>query len=245
MQYPFSYIRLTPIGDSMPSRQAYLASSLILFTCFMPFCAVAWSEMEPAMVLEKMEQAYDKVKDYQANVEVRTSKSDGSFDTEKFLYTFKKPEMIRLDFESPHSGMILVYPDRNRKVVVRPWPFFPFFKLHLDPGDPILVSHSGQHIDQTDLGLLIRNIGHSLTDQSRGPPEVTEKDGTVEIQVLAENHFRKGILTIYRFSIDEELLLPVKVEESDSAGRLERTMIFRNLRTNIGIPESSFRLAGD
>jgi outer membrane lipoprotein-sorting protein len=229
----------------MPLRQVYLASSLIFLTYLMPWCAVAWSEMEPAMVLEKMEQAYDKVKDYQANVEVRTSKSDGSFDTEKFLYTFKKPEMIRLDFESPHSGMILVYPDRNRKVVVRPWPFFPFFKLHLDPGDPILVSHSGQHIDQTDLGLLIRNIGHSLTDQSRGPPEVTEKDGTVEIQVLAENHFRKGILTIYRFSTDEELWLPVKVEESDSAGRLERTMIFRNLRTNIGIPESSFRLAGD
>jgi outer membrane lipoprotein-sorting protein len=88
-------------------------------------------------------------------------------------------------------------------------------------------------------------MGQSLTDQRRGPVQVTEKDGTVEIQVLAENHFRKGILTIYRFSIDEELWLPVKVEESDSAGRLERTMTFRNLRTNIGIPESSFRLAGD
>ncbi len=229
----------------MPSRQAYLASSLIFLTVLMPCCAVAWSEMEPAIVLEKMEQAYDKVKDYQANVEVRTSKNDGSFDTEKFLYTFKKPEMIRLDFESPHSGMILVYPDRNGKVVVRPWPFLPFFKLHLDPGDPMLVSHSGQQIDQTDFGLLIRKMGHSLADQRRGPAQVTEKDGTVEIQVLAENHFRNGILTIYRFSIDGELWLPVKVEESDSAGRLERTMTFRNLRTNIGISESLFRLAGD
>ena len=109
----------------------------------------------------------------------------------------------------------------------------------------MLVSPSGQQIDQTDFGLLIRKIGHSLADQRRGPAEVTEKDGTVEIQVLADNHFRKGILTIYRFSIDEELWLPVKVEESDSAGRLERTMIFRNLRTNIGISESLFRLAGD
>ena len=229
----------------MPSRQIYLASSLVFCMCFMPFCAVAGSDMEPATLLEKMELAYDKVKDYQANIEVRTSKKDGSFDTEKFLYTFKKPEMIRLDFESPHSGMILVYPDPKGKVWVRPWPFFPFFKLHLEPGDPMLASPSGQHIDQTDLGLLIRKIGHSLTDQRRGPPEVIEKDGTIEIQVLADNHFREGVLTIYRFSIDKELWLPVKVEESDAIGRLERTMIFRNLRTNISVPDSLFRLAGD
>jgi outer membrane lipoprotein-sorting protein len=201
--------------------------------------------MEPVILLEKMELAYDKVEDYQANVEVITSKSDGSFDTKEFLYSFKKPRMIRLDFGPPYPGMILVYPDRNGKVVVRPAPLLPFFKLHLELDNRLLTSPSGQQIDQTDLGLLIRNIGHSLTDHRKGPVEVAEKDGTIEINLLADNHFRQGVTTIYRFSIDKGLWLPVKVEESDSAGRLERTVIFRNLRINIGIPESLFRLDGD
>jgi len=139
----------------MPSRQAYLASSLILFTCFMPFCAIAGSEMEPAILFEKMELAYDKVEDYIANVEVITAKSDGSFDTEEFSYSFKKPRMIRLDLGLPHPGVILVYPDRNGNVVVRPSPLLPFFKLHLELDNRLLASPSGQQIDQTDLGLLI------------------------------------------------------------------------------------------
>lgn len=229
----------------MPSRQAYLVSSLILYTCFMPFLAIPASEMEPAILLEKMELAYDKVEDYQANVDIIASKSDGSFETKEFLYSFKKPRMIRLDFGSPYPGMILVYPDRNGKVVVRPAPLLPFFKLHLELDNRLLASPSGQQIDQTDLGLLIRNIGHSLTDHRKGPLEVAEKVGTIEIKILADDHFRQGILTIYRFSIDKDLWLPVKVEEFNSAGRLERTVIFRDLRVNIGLPESLFRLDGN
>jgi len=229
----------------MPSWQTYLASSLVFLTSLMPVCAVADSEMDPTILLEKMELAYDNVEDYQANVEVITSKSDGSFDTEEFLYSFKKPRMIRLDLGPPHPGVILVYPDRNGKVVVRPSPLLPFFKLHLELDNRLLASSSGQQIDQTDLGLLIRNIGHSLTDHRKGPVEVEEKEGTIEIKVLADNHFRQGVTTIYRFFIDRGLWLPVKVEESHSAGRLERTVTFRNLRINIGIRESLFRLDGD
>ena len=67
-------------------------------------------------LLKKMESAYAQVTDYQAKMEVRTYSNDHSSKTEKFLYTFKKPKKIRLDIESPHPGMILVYPDHKGKV---------------------------------------------------------------------------------------------------------------------------------
>jgi hypothetical protein len=42
------------------------------------------------------------------------------------------------------------------------------------------------------MGLLIRNIAHSLTDQRRGPLEVSEDEKDIRIRILAEDHFRRG-----------------------------------------------------
>jgi len=203
----------------------------------MPSCLYAWNSSDTEIILKKMETAYAEVNDYQANMEVRTYQRGGSFETKKFLYTFKKPKWIRLDFESPHSGMIMVYPDREGKVVLRR-----FFTFHLAPDNFLLRVGSGQRLDQTDLGLLIRNIAHSLTDQKRGPVEATEENSDLRLHVLADDHFREGVLTRYQILIDKKQWLPVEVEESTPDGQLERTVIFRNLRTNIGVPDRFFQL---
>ena len=124
-----------------------------------------------------MENTFAAVTDYRAEVEVRTYRSEGSFQTDRFLYTFKKPKSIRLDWESPHKGMILVYPDKKGKVAIRPPGFAHFMKLHLAPGNPLIRVSSGQPIDKTDMGLLIEYIAHSLTDERRGPIEVRNEAG--------------------------------------------------------------------
>ncbi len=221
----------------MLSSQVSRVFPIVLLACLMPYGLYAWSSSDTEILLKRMEAAYAEVNDYQTNVEIRTYRKDGSFEIEKFLYTFKKPKWIRLDFESPYSGMILVYPDKNGKVVVRL-----FFTFHLAPDNPLLRVASGQRIDQTDLGLLVRNISHSLTDHRRGPVEVTEDDRDIRLRVLADDHFREGVLTLYQFSIDKKLWLPVRVEESTPDGLLERTVIFRNLRTNTGVPDRFFQL---
>jgi len=123
-------------------------------------------------LLKKMESAYAQVTDYQAKMEVRTYSNDHSSKAEKFLYTFKKPKKIRLDIESPHPGMILVYPDHKGKVGVRPSGWARFIKLSLAPDSFLLKVSSGQPIDQTDMGLLIKNISKSLTDEQYSRPEL-------------------------------------------------------------------------
>jgi outer membrane lipoprotein-sorting protein len=224
----------------MISSQSFLASSILLLASFLPFSS-ARVALDTKTLLEKMEAAYAKVKDYQADIEDKSCLQDGSCKTKKFLYTFKKPEWIRLDFQTPDAGMVLVYPDKNGEVLINP-AGFPFFKFHLAPDNPFLRVASGQRLDQTDLGLLIKNIGHSLTDQRRGPAEVVEEGESIRVQVLANNHFRKGVETLYQFLIDKKLWLPVQVEESTRGGRLERRIILRNLRINIGVPASFFQL---
>ncbi len=193
-------------------------------------------------LLNRMESAYAEVTDYQAKMEVRTYGTDNSFKAETFLYTFKKPKRIRLDLESPHPGMVLVYPDHKGKVGVRPSGWASFIKLSLDPDSFLLKVSSGQPIDQTDMGRLIKNISKSLTDEQYSRPEFVEEGTTIRVQVLAENHFRKGVRTRYEFLIDKTKWLPVGVREYTPDKVLERQVIFKDLRINIGVKDSFFRL---
>jgi outer membrane lipoprotein-sorting protein len=232
-------LTVNPASKCLP-RSLFLFLT-VLFGCLIIFSAVAHGGDDVETVLKKMEAAYDEVKDYQTEVEVIIYKKDGSFKTERSLYTFKKPKWIRLDLLSSHPRMILVYPDRNGKVLMRLPGLLPVFTFHLMLDDPRLEAPSGQRIDQTDLGLLIKNIRHSLTDQRRGPVSISEDKDTIQIQVLANDHFREGVETTYRFLISKELWLPVEVGRSTPIGVQEGRIIFRNLRININVPNSLFQ----
>lgn len=210
-----------------------LLASLIVSNLF------AGDLLDPEALVKKMEASYAQVNDYQANVEVRTQLKDGSVETKKFMYSYKKPKWIRLDFESPHHGMALVYPDKNGKVLVHR-----VINLHLDLDSPLLQIQSGQRLNQTDLGLLIRNISNSLGEHRKGPVKITDEGAEIHIHVLAEDHFRKGVVTLYDFIIDKSLWLPMEVKESTPDGHLERVMTFHHLKTNLGIPASFFQLNG-
>jgi outer membrane lipoprotein-sorting protein len=232
-------ITVDPTSKCLP--RVFFASLTVLVACLIIFSAVVHGGYDVETVLKKMEAAYDEVKDYQTEVEVTIYNKDGSFKTEKSLYTFKKPKWIRLDLESSHPRMILVYPDRNGKVLMRLPGLLPVLTFHLMLDDPLLETPSGQRIDQTDLGLLIKNIRHGLTDQRRGPVSISEDKDTIQIQVLANDHFREGVETRYQFLISKELWLPVEVGRSTPIGVQEGRIIFRNLRININVPDSLFQ----
>ena len=226
-----------PLPPILPALQ-----TCILLAGLLPTGSLARVAFDTQRLVNRMQAAYAAVEDYRTEVEIKVYSIDGSKNSKKFIYTFKKPDRIRLDFEQPHPGMIVVYPDKNGKVVIQPSGWTRFFKLHLSPDSFLLQNPSKQRIDQTDLGSLIRNISRSLTDQRRGPVEVAEDNGRIELRVLADDHFRQGVVTRYRFLIDKKRRLPAGVEESTPNGLLKRKVTFRNLRVNIGVADSFFQL---
>jgi outer membrane lipoprotein-sorting protein len=222
------------------SRSFFLFPTALV-ACLTIFSAVVHGGYDAEPVLSKIEAAYDEVQDYQTEVEVKNYKRDGSVITETPLYTFKKPKWIRLDFVSSYPRMILVYPDKNGKALIRLTGLLSVFRSHLMLNDPRLKTQSGQRIDQTDLGFLIKTIRHSLIDQRRGPVSISEDKNTLQIRVLANDYFRKGLETTYEFLINKELWLPVEVGWSTPDGVQEGRIIFRNLRININVPDSLFQ----
>ena len=198
-----------------------------------------------AGIIAKMKADYAIVRDYQMEVEIKVYHEGKVAETEQFLYTFRKPDHIRIDMESPYKGMVLVYRGENGGVAVKPGGLFGFLTLHLSPDSSLLRNAAGQRIDQTDLGLLIQNIEHSLTDKRRGVIKVSELDRQLHIEVMAEDHFLRGVLTLYHFLIDKTRLLPTEVSEFTPDGIIKREVRFRNLRTSINAPESFFRIGGE
>jgi len=193
-------------------------------------------------IITKMETAYEKVEEYQAELKVSEYRNGQIIEMKRFRYTFKKPYHLRIDMESPHAGTVLVYPDKNGKVTVKPGGWAGFLELHLSLDNAFFKNIVGQRMDQTDLGLLVRNIARSLTDQRRGTIKISEQECCLLIEVLAVDHYLSGVLTLYRFSIDKMRWLPAGVEEFTPDGIIKRKGIILNLRTPIALPDDFFRI---
>lgn len=230
---------------------AFLTKALLLFS-LLPFpCAHADQPIDSGAIVKKMEASYAAINDYRTFVEVRSYKTNfqagkhnaGALsEADDFTYTFKKPDHIRIDFVSPHSGWIVIYPDKEGKALVRSSGSKHFLELHLSTRSRLLTGSSNQRVDQTDFGLLIKNIAHSVSDKSKGPVSISRSGGIIEIGVLSDDHFREGVETMYRFLIDEKSWLPIAVDESTPDGRLKRTSRFKQTEINIGVTDSIFEL---
>jgi hypothetical protein len=214
-----------------------LYSSLqIVFLLLAGFVGVAAGEDDVKSLIRHMQRIYSAVDDYQTMTTVLIFRNDGPAEIQRFLYSFKKPDHVRMDFQTPHPGAVLFYPDDEGRVVVRLAGIAGILPLRLSLNNPRLVSF-GQRIDQTDMGLLITNIFHSVTDEKKGPVSLTEDGDLVHMEVLAVDHFVKERITFYRFTIDRSLMLPVGVEESTPEGLLRRRVTFADLAINRGLSD--------
>lgn len=220
-----------------PRRPALLL--IVLFTCLIARPA---HTLDIDSLLKMMRAAYLEVRDYRVLVEVERRTRGEITRKEEFRYFFKRPDRVRIDYVEPYGGTIAVYPDKKGKVLVKPWGMF---ALHLSPESFLLRNPSGQRIDQTDLGSLISNISRSVGESRRGPLSLEEGGDRVRIKVLAEDHFRPGVLTDYEFLIDKRTWLPTEIRERSAQGALERVIRFRNLVLNEGLAESLFELEGE
>jgi outer membrane lipoprotein-sorting protein len=219
-------------------HQRGIRACVILFLFFTSLWAGTRlaAQTEPDSLITRMVAAYGKVRDYQTFTVVRNFESGEQAEVQKFLYSFRKPKQMRLDFETPHNGLVLVYPDKQGKVLVKFSGIARLLPLHLSPDNPRLMSGT-QRVDQSDMGLLIYKITHSLTDERVGKLSITEDQKFVDVRVLALNHFVPSTTTFYRFRIDKTLWLPVAVDESTPDGVPQRTVAFENLRINTGISD--------
>jgi len=200
------------------------------------------AEADVDLLVARMQAAYAGVEDYRTQVTSTVREAGQEPEETRFLYRFRRPNRIRIDFSSPHPGTTLVYPTTAGKVRIRPGGLFRFLRISLDPGSASLEVAPGQRIDQTDLGFLVRNITRSLTDSGSTEISLRYAPEAVVASVVAENHFQAGVRTRYEFWVNRRLWLPVRLRETVPEREWEREVSFEDLETNLGLPESLFHL---
>lgn len=189
---------------------------------------------EPAEIIAGMNRSWGRIDGYRTDTEVTEFREGRISGVKRFRYSFRKPHEVRIEMEFPSAGTVLEFSGRDDTISVHPgWAGFLTFRLTQD--SHFFRTDAGQRIDQTDLGMLIHNIARSLTDGRRSDISSTQRDGILQVEVVADDHFLPGVRTRYRFSIDTARWLPVEVREFTPNGIPRRTVIFRNLRTWSGM----------
>ncbi len=172
-------------------------------------------------------------------VTIHSFHTDGE---EHILYYYKKPGYVRMEFIRPHSGALLIYDPKTERV--RLWPFghghFP--ELNLSPGNPLIRSSRGQHVDHSDVGALFENIRFL---QEHGGTELLGSetlDGRSVLHLNTTGSGKHEVAGVHRFEwwLDTVSLFPVKVISRDAHDTILETVNMDGLEINPALPETMF-----
>lgn len=158
-------------------------------------------------------------------------------------YLYRRPDHVRMEFDQPHHGAVIVYDPASRRAVV--WPFGPghFPRLVLSPGNPLIRGARGQRIDQSSVGALLASA-QALQAEGKTSLEGQTMVGTQHtwhvVVTGAGNAEVAGGIHRYDLWLATGSLFPVKVQSRDVAGQLLESVRFDDVRLNVPLAARLF-----
>lgn len=180
---------------------------------------------------------YQSVESYR--VTIRSFHAGGE---EHIRYYYKKPGFVRMEFIRPHDGAVMVYNPSTRRV--RLWPFgagrFP--ELNLSPGNLLIRSSRGQHVDRSDVGALFENV---RTLREGGNAEVTGEesmDGRTVLHLVVTGAGNVAVDGVHRYELwlDTASRFPAKVISRDQQDAIIETVLMEDPEINAELPDTLF-----
>lgn len=172
-------------------------------------------------------------------VTIRSSHADGE---DHLRYFYRRPGFVRMEFVKPHAGAVLVYSPTTQRV--RLWPFgagrFP--ELNLSPGNPLIRSPRGQHVDRSDIGALFDNVWtlrQSGTMETRGEEMLAGRPAR-HIDVTGTGNFTVTGVHRYELWLDAESLFPLRVVSRDLQNAVIETVRMEDAEIDVDLPEALF-----
>lgn len=153
---------------------------------------------------------------------------------EVIRYFFKKPGYIRMEFEKPHKGAVLVYDPFKKEVLLRPFGFLKSLELRISPDDSLIRSSRGHTVDESDIGSLLKNVKKlrdSGTAEIAGEEAVSGRK-TLVVEVRGEGAVEVDGTHRYRLWLEKTSMLPLKVEAYAASGELLEGVLMDDLEVN-------------
>lgn len=171
-----------------------------------------------------------------------TLKSVGGEREELIRYYYRKPGFVRMEFEKPFGGAVLVYDPLAK--TARLWPFgLDSISFNLSPDNRLIRSRAGQRVDRSDVGALLLNVQSLQQNGDTEPDGAEELDGgsAHRLTVTGRGGHAVGRVHRYRLWLDRETLFPQKVASFDEAGELIETVTMDAPKFNGAYPDGFFK----
>lgn len=184
-------------------------------------------------------ERFDSIKTYRV-----TLRSTSGGEREIIRYYYKKPGFVRMEFETPHSGALLVYDPVKKKVRLRPFPSMKSLVMTFDPDSRVVKSSQGHRVDASDLGALLRRVRKLQKDGttvSEGNEDVGERKA-LRLAVRGKEGASFDGIHGYRLWLDAESRLPLKVIAYGEAGKIAEEVLMDDLAIDVPLPEGLFEL---
>jgi len=180
---------------------------------------------------------YQTVESYR--VTIRSFHAGGE---EHIRYYFRKPGFVRMEFIRPHDGAVLIYNPSTQRV--RLWPFgaghFP--ELNLSPGNLLIRSSRGQHVDHSDVGALFENVRTLREDGNAEVSGEESMDGRTLLHLVVTGAGGFTVAGVHRYELwlDTATRFPAKVISRDQQNAIIETVLMEDLEINVELPETLF-----
>ncbi len=196
-------------------------------------------------IAEEMASRFQRVEDYTCQVEVTYHQSwrgeEEKQDRYRFKFYFKREKKIRVDFEEPYPGTIVLYSKDNEKAIVIPFNYWPRLKFNISHNHTMLKTPTGQRLEQTDMGYFIDFVLQSLqkVDQADHQLKESEEHMTFMLRALDYVHWKR--VEKYRIVISQKTWLPVQIERYELNGTPVESIQIRNYSINTHLDDHLFR----
>jgi len=212
---------------------------ILSFFYLIPVFTFSQSATIELSVISKALSAFDSLDTYSVTLKALCCDSD-----EEIKYAYKKPGFIRMDFINPHEGAALVYNPINKKVRLKPFGLFSFFKLTLNPDNSLITNPKGHQVDKSDIGALLRKMDTLLVN---GYSEIKQSEDINDrlcdvYEIFDTNMFSVDDINKYKVWLDKEIYLPLKVEAFDTSNVLIESVLMDDLQINVTFDEDFFDL---
>lgn len=161
---------------------------------------------------------------------------------EVIRYFFKKPGYIRMEFEKPHNGAVLLYDPVKKEARLRPFGTLKSLELSLAP-DNWLIRSSGDHtVDGSDIGSFLRNakkLRDNGTIKNAGEDDLGGRKAFV-VEVQGKDALEAGGANRYRFWLEKTTMLPIKIDGYAATGEFLESVLMDGLEVNPVFPTDLF-----
>lgn len=176
------------------------------------------------------------------NYEVTLRSTDAAGAQEVIRYAYRKPGWVRMDFEKPHRGAVLIYAPDTRRVHL--WPFGLGFwpMLDLAPDNPLLRNPRGHRVDRSDVGVLLVAMRVLSERGSTTPLSDAQLAGrpAAGLEITGPADSAADEVHRYRVWLTHDTAFPLRVDSFAADGDLIESVDMSDVRIDVQFPERFF-----